>query len=209
LLSDFLATITGRGARVGRATSPNELGVIEDDPVTLANSAGLDLDAYALARMISSEEGPSPTVYKVAVGWAAVNASRGNVADKLLAGKGSTSGHFAAQNARYFTGELDAHSGEPITAHAGKYATTANDPREDDMQIAVAILSGALADFTGGATNFFRPRVQDRLFAAGRASKAAETVDAEWRARGLTPLEVEGIDSAELTLYRNGGSALG
>lgn len=209
LLSDFVATITGRGSRVGRATTPNDLGVIEDDPLSLARSAGVDLEIYALARMLSSEEGPSPTVYKIAVGWAAVNAAGGNVAHKLLAGKGASDGHFASQNARYETGQLDPATEDPVTEHAGKYATTAVDPREDDIVIATAILGGALADLTKGATNFYRPRVQDRQYAAGKVRRSAEQVDAEWRARGLEPLEIDGIDSAELAFYREGGSAVG
>lgn len=220
-LADLLASITGRGPKRGPSTTPDGLGVIREDPQGLANSAALDLDVYALARMLSSEEGNAPTLYKVAVGFAARNAAHGRIAEKLLAGKGDAFGFFGRQSARYLTGRwLDAEGdvvdgttpgAVPEDAHAGKYASTALDPHEDDVSIATSILSGLLADPTGGATNFFSPRLQDARYETGRADRNAADVDAKWRAGGLEPVTVDGVDAFELAFYKpvQGGPAHG
>jgi hypothetical protein len=207
ILSAFLATVQGRGSRVGTRTAVDDLGVVPDSPATLAASAALDIDTYALARMLSSENGNDPAIYKVAIGWAAVNRAGGRgIAEVLLSGHGDTYGHFARQNARYRTGALDA-DGEPATAHAGKYASTALDPREDDVAIGKAILAGEIPDPTGGATNFFSPRVQDAGYAAGKPgyTKDAQEVDAAWTAGGLVRVELDGIDARSLTFYKPSG----
>lgn len=195
-MGELLAAIHGRGSRVGPATKPDGLGVIRVDPWGLATAAGLDLDTYAVARMLSSEEGNSPGAYKVAVAFAVVNASSGFPADKLLAGKGDAAGFFARQDARY-------SKGGGATGHAGKYASTVLDPRADDVTIARAVVSREVADPTGGATNFFRPGLQDDLFADGRTSKDAATVDASWRAGGLVRVDVDGVGD-DLAFYREG-----
>ena len=202
-LADLLATITGRGPRRGPRTTPDGLGVIREDPRSLADSAAVDLDGYALARALASEEGQSPAPYKVAVAWAIRNESGGRVADKVLAGHGDSQGFFARQNARYLTGAVLA-DGSPETAHAGKYVSTALDPHEDDVAIATAVLLGELVDPTSGATNFFNPGLQDDLYETGRSDKPADAIDSAWRARGLTPVAVEGIDDSKLRFYRHG-----
>lgn len=202
-LADLLATITGRGPRRGPRTTPDTLGVIREDPRSLADSAAMDLDSYALARALSSEEGQSPAPYKVAVGWAIRNESHGRVADKVLAGRGDTDGFFARQSARYLTGATLA-DGSPETGHAGKYVSTALDPHEDDAAIATAILLGELADPTSGATNFFNPTLQNDLYETGRSDKPADAIDSAWRGRGLVPVVVDGIDDNKLRFYRHG-----
>lgn len=210
VLADFLAALHGRGSRVGPSTSPNSLGVIQDDPQSLADSAALDLDVYALARAISSEEGNSPKLQKVAVGWAITNYASGRgIENVLLAGRGPTSGYFARQNARYQVGQDS--DGNPQYAHAGKYASTAIDPYQDDVAIATAVLNRSIEDPTGGATNFFSPRVQDVGFDAGKPgyTKDSDEVIADWTAKGLAVVEVPGIDPHELTFFRPGGAANG
>jgi hypothetical protein len=195
VVGDLLATVGGRGARVGTATSPNALRVIEDDPQRLADSAALDLDTYALARLISSEEGNSPAVEKLAVGWAAWNAHGPAIAAALLAGKGDADDHFKDQGYAYSTGPTS-------TARAAGYASTALDPHEDDVKLAQAIIAGTAPDPTGGATNFFRPRLEDKLYAAGKVSRDGAAVIAEWTAGGLRPVDVPGIDPSELAFFR-------
>lgn len=206
VVADLLATITGRGARVGPATAADALGVIPDDPESLARAAALSLDVYALARAISSEEGNQPTLYKLAVGWAMTNKAGGSPAHLLLAGRGPTEGRFAAQNARYLV-EPDPETGEERYMSAGKYASTARDPHEDDVKIATGVLSRAVPDPTGGATNFFSPAAQDAAFDAGRAgyNRDAAALEASWIAGGLSKVDVPGIEPRNLTFFRRGG----
>jgi hypothetical protein len=189
--------VGGRGARVGRATTANALGVIPDDPQALADSAGLDLPTYALARLIASEEGNSPVAEKVAVGWAAWNAHGAKLADVLTSGKGDADEHFKAQGYSYTTGPTS-------TGRAAAYASTAQDPHEDDVRIATGIIAGTIADPTGGATNFFRPGLQDEEFAQGKVTRDGAAVIAEWTAGGLSPVTVPGIDPGELAFFRKG-----
>ena len=197
-VADFLATVTGRGSRVGDQTSLDASGVVQDDPQALADSASLSLDQYALARMVSSEEGISPTIYKIAVAHAARNKTGGRPAATLLAGTGLGSGHFKAQ------GYTDSDGSK----HAG-YASTASDPYDDDAAIAVGVLGGTIADVTSGATNFFRPQLQDKLYAEGKVTKDGDTVIAQWTAGGLARVDVDGVDGDELAFFRPGGTASG
>jgi hypothetical protein len=192
---DVLGAITGRGGRVGRTTHVNDLGVVEDDPEVLAASAALDDVTYSLARMISSVEGGSPLAEKVAVGWAAWNAHGRNLPTVLTVGKGDADEHYKAQGYRYT-------SGPGVTAKAAAYASTAQDPHEDDVKIAQGIIDGGIADPTGGATNFFRPGLQDKQFAAGTVSRDGAAVIAEWTAGGLAAVDVPGIDPGELAFFK-------
>lgn len=198
VVDDVLGTITGRGGRVGPHASPNGLGIIEEDPEALAAAAGLDLTTYALARMISSEEGTSALPYKVAVGWAAWNTFGPGVADGLLAGKGDADGHFKAQAYRWT-------SAPGVTSAAGAYASTAQDPHEDDVKIAQGIIGGTVPDPTGGATNFFRPGLQDKEYAAGKVSRDGATVLADWHAGGLSVVPVPGV-ADDLVFLRKGAT---
>src|SRR4051812_41751354 len=140
---DLLNSITGRGSRLTHAPA-DALGVVEDDPQALADEAGFTLDQYALARMISSEEGQADPTTKAAIAWATVNeaARRGTtIAALLLWAKNSDhEGHFGSQKEK-----------DPSSANyqgSDRYASTAVDPYTDDGTIAVGVLSGTIADLT-------------------------------------------------------------
>jgi hypothetical protein len=195
VLTEALATLGGRGQRVGDATTPNGLGIVDEDPERLAASAGLDVDTYALARLISSEEGNSSPLEKLAVGWAAWNAHGPDIAAALTAGKGDADEHFKEQGYSYT-------SAPGKTSKAAAYASTARDPHEDDVKLAQGIVAGTLPDPTGGATNFFRPGLEDKLFAAGKVSRDGAAVIADWTSGGLAPVDVPGIDPGELAFFR-------
>lgn len=192
--NDLIAGLTGRGRRVGPRTSLNGAHVVVDEsgapwnPYALAEAATLDVNVYAMARMTSSEEGSSGAVVKRAIAWAVRNhaGGRDHVIEVLLRGSGVASGVFARQDA------------------GGKYASTAQDPYEDDVAVATDVLSaGDDADPTRGATNFFAPSTQDVLHDRDpERYKTAEQVDAEWRAGGLEPVAVEGVDPEKLQFYR-------
>jgi hypothetical protein len=188
-LEGFIATIQGRGSRVGPRTHVDDMGIVEDDPQSLASAAGVELNRYALARMISSEEGNSATLVKIAVAFAAVNEiGAEGIAGRLLGGHGEGQGHFKKQGYSYSGGK------------GSVYASTAQDPYDDDVNIATAVLGGTLADPTGGATNFFRPELQDQQYRAGDTTRDADGIVALWRSRGLVPVEVDGID--EVLFFR-------
>lgn len=202
VLDDFIALVQNRGKRVGPHAPVNTLGVVPDDPEALADAAGLPLNTYALARMISSEEGTSPALIKIAVGWAAWNAHGDRIADVLTMGHGDAAGHFKDQSYQWTSAP-----GE--TSRAAVYASTRFDPYEDDVQIASAIVAGAIADPTGGATNFFRPGLQDKLYARGDVTRDADSVVADWTSSGLGEVSVPGVDPTEILFFRKGGSASG
>jgi hypothetical protein len=149
---------------------------VDQTPQELADSAGLDLDTYALARMISSEEGNSSNIRQVAVAWVMVN--NGGT------GYAIPRGVFGRQGS----------GGRPIA--------TSQDPYSGHVEIARGVLSGSIADPTNGARYFIAPRTQDALHARDPVKyKSFETVNASRIANGHQPVVVEGIDPDLLIFY--------
>lgn len=198
-LDDVLAQINGRGDRVGPRTTPDGMGIIREDPMSLAQAAGLPLPTYALARMVSSEEGTSAREYKLAVAWAAWNKWGMRIADGLTDGKGDAAGFFKDQSYGYTDGTVD-DNGELVVKHAGAYASTRFDPRQDDVAIAQSVVVGSPPDPTGGATNWFRPALQDQQYEKGTVSKSADDVDASWVSGGLARVDVP--TAPDLNFYK-------
>lgn len=162
-----------RGTRVTNAPYSKTTGAVNVPPETLAAQAGVDVDTYSLARMISSEEGRSSNTVKAAVGWAAMNHSNN-------AGKTITA--VLTQNKN--------HQGLYGT-QVGGYASTALDPYEGDIAIANAILTGALPDPTGGADQFDRPS----------GEKDPDAVAANRIASGSHEVSVDGIDDGGIRFW--------
>lgn len=157
---DVLNVIT-QGPRVTNAPYDKGTGVVPYSPNDLSNQAGVDLNTYALARMLASEEGSSDNTTKAAIAWTALNhaAQAGSDISTVLlhAVDPNHSGYFGtfknidASSAYY---KVDSN-GKPIAAD--RYASTALDPYQGDVDIATAVLTGQIADFTGGAVQFDRP----------------------------------------------------
>lgn len=145
-----------RGPRLTHAPSADDSGIVDADPQALADEAGLSLEAYALARAISSEEGNSSTTTQAAVAWAIKNA--------------------AARGGRGIFEQLCRLTGYFGSQVANKYASTARDPYDRDGQIALQVLDGTIPDSTGGATNFDRPAGEnaDKVTANRLASHLVE-----------------------------------
>jgi len=142
-----------RGQRLTTATYGSD-GVVNADPQGLADLAGASsLDAYALARMISSEEGKADNTTKAAVAWAAVNhaAKIGKTISQVL-----LSAHNSNHNG-FFGTQRDIDQDSPDFDKSDRYASTALDPYQGDLDIAEGVLSGDIADLTGGAVQFDRP----------------------------------------------------
>jgi hypothetical protein len=162
------AYVVTRGARLTH-TVLNDAGDVDDDPSSLAIAASavagrdVSLDELALSRMLASEEATSSAATKIAIAWVAVNEARRRgvtAAALLLADRGPGDGHFGEQR--------------------GRYASTRADSYEGDLQIASDVLEGRVADITSGAVHFYRPKLQDQLYAKGKTSKTAADVAAAW-----------------------------
>lgn len=184
------------GSVVGRRTKADARGIILDDPRALAAEAGLDLETYALARMIASEHGSDPDVYCEAVAWAIRNKARER--------KTTIFGLLTERRGTAADGLFGEQGAEGLEA----YASTIRDPRTRHEAIAKRVVAAPQSqDITGGATHFFSPQTQDWGYARGKYSKSAAQVDASWRSTGLyssgaVPVAVAGIDPRTLTLYR-------
>ncbi len=152
-ISDTLNRIT-RGSKLTRAPYDPETGVVPGDPNELASDAGLTPDAYALARMISSEDGSADNLVKAAICWATINyaATKGQTVQQTLikAKLPAHDGHFGT-----FKNIEDGTAG---FGKADRYASTALDPYDGDGQIAQGCLAGTIPDPSGGkATHYDNP----------------------------------------------------
>lgn len=193
-LMDTLARIT-RGARLTHAPYDPETGVVPGTPEDLATEANLTEDQYALARLISSEEGTSSNQIKAAVAWATINhaAAVGKTVTDLLthATEPNHSGQFGTYH------NIDPSSAHYTTNSAGKpnapdrYASTALDPYEGDGTIAVQCLDGTIADFTNGAQYYDRPG----------GEKDPGYTEKKRIAAGLAQVYPDGIDPTEIRFW--------
>lgn len=172
---EILGYIT-KGGRVGSRSTMEDGENVDQSPEELAASAGLDVDTYALARMISSEEGNSANVRQAAVAWVMVN--NGGT------GYAIPRGTFGRQGS----------GGRPIS--------TSQDPFEGHVDIAKGVLNGTIADPTNGARYFIAPKTQDALHARNPEKyKSFDEVNASRIANGHQPVVVEGIDPDLLIFY--------
>lgn len=162
-----------RGNRVTNAPYSKTTGAVNVPPASLAATAGVDVDTYSLARMISSEEGRSSNTIKAAVGWAAMN--HANASGKSITDVLTTNTH---------------HQGLYGT-QVGGYASTALDPYEGDIAIAQGILGGMIDDLTQGADQFDRP--------SGEADP--DSVAANRIASGSHEVSVDGIDDGDIRFW--------
>ncbi len=183
-LADFVA----RGKRLTSAHA-DDRGVITDDPAALAAAASavvgrtVSPEAYALARMLRSEAGTRAPAEKVAVAWVARND-----ADDL--------GWSLLKVLTYHKGTgRESHFGPQIT---GRYATT-QDPYENDLKLAEAVLSGQFPDPTGGATKF----VHKSSFGVQAGTGSYAQIVDSWAQDGLIPASVDGAAS-DFVVFRRG-----
>jgi len=172
-----------KGSRVG-AKSTSRNGVeIDQNPQELADSAGLDLDTYAGARGISSEEGNSPTAHQIGVAWVFLN------------------------NARYYSSTIfeyatDGSFGKQTGGVTSRPISTFEDPYEGHVAIMKGVLSGQIPDPTNGARFFVAARTQDILHNKYPDQyKSFDEVDSSRIASGLKRVDVEGVDPSLLVFY--------
>lgn len=180
---DAIAGIT-QGRRLTRCPYNKTTGVADCDPQQLADAAGLDLDTYALARMISSEEGNSTPAVQALIAHAALNHAR-------LQGTAISAVLLAAKNPAH-RGRFGTQKDLEITLSNGRhpsdrYASTATDPYAGHAEIARGVQDGSIPDLTGGANQYDRPSGESdpERVAANRIAGGSEPVE------GLG--EIEGI----------------
>jgi hypothetical protein len=161
-----------KGQRLTHAPYDTTTGVVPGAPQALADQSGYDLETYALARAIASEEGRSSDFVKLCVGWAIrnrANAGSGSIVSLVTHAKYAPhSGSFGTQR--------NIEQGTPGYNGSDRYCSTANDPYAGDAQIAYLIQTGAQPDPTGGAQYFDRPAGDDNAAqtAANRAAAGLE-----------------------------------
>lgn len=176
LIGDAVNALIQKGARLTHCPYDTSTGVAPCSPQDLADQAANgDLEAYALARAIASEEGSGDSATQLAVGWAIknyANAHSGSVATTVLhAVTASHSGFFGTQR--------DIESGTDSYQHSDRYCSTALDPYAGHLEIAQGIQTGEFPDPTGGAIKFDRAAHDDNptLTAANRAKEGLVIYD--------------------------------
>lgn len=190
---EYYVRIDGAGSsRVGPSTSTTDVdgyAVVDGDPQALADEAGLSLDAYALARMVASENGSEGAAYLLATAECAVNkaSARGvSVSSLLLRGHGQADGFFSEQA-------------------AGKWASTRVDPSGRHVEAAQVAIEGS--SVFSGAVDFFDPRSQDGGQQGGHTLRQSpEDYIAARATEGLAWIgDVPGINPYHLMCFARSG----
>lgn len=177
------ADLASRGRRLTNAPAIN--GVVQASAGELAQAAAdtigrfVAVEAYALARMIRSENGSNTMAAKLAIAWVALNDAR-------------ALGWGLLHTLTYNRNRQPQTFGEQ---KGGRYST-ARDPFENDLLIAEMVLNGDVADPTGGAVKF----VNRTAFGVQEGTRSYADVVASWAADGLTPVELD--DVGDLVVFR-------
>jgi len=140
----------------GKAVIELTSGIVPEDPKDLADTAGVDLDVYTLARIGQSEEGLSSDRAKIAVMYAALNHAKAT-------GKSVTAIATAGNPKRSDYSEADGRYGRQ---GIHPYCTTIANPTAHTVELAAQVWSGEALDETGGAQYWDNPHSQDVLHAA-------------------------------------------
>ena len=175
-------------------------GWVEASPQRLAAEAGLDIEAYTLARFLGSEIASGNNKEKVAVAWTIKNTKNR---------RGWTFLKLATETTRY------GNRGQYGSQEHGRFASTSRDPTAHDAEIAKMVLSGKVADPTAGATKWFDPETQ-RIMNKKRPCgvprtgedkkkacyRAVDTIIREWEADKSERVAVSGTNAKKLMFFR-------
>lgn len=155
-------------------------------PDALAAGAGMDVDAYSLARCITAEEGTGYAGARLGVGFAIRNQARhsGHSITKLVtrAVKTTAADGFYGKQAQ------------------GRYCASSHPPDADAISVALQVLSGDVDDPTGGARQFDSPAafgVQE-----GTDASDADAVAAKRIAAGNVLVTLPGVPESHLRFWR-------
>jgi len=186
--AELLADLGRRGRRLTVSTL-DARGIVAQRPADLRAEASrtlgrdVDLDAYALARMLRSEAGSRSVEEKIALAWVARNDAREldrDVIETLTLRRDRTMRGLFGQQA----------------AGAGRYATT-RDPYEGDLAIAEAVLFGRVPDPTGGAVKF----VHEKSFGVQPGTRNFADVLETWSREGMRPV-YDVVPGSDLVVFR-------
>lgn len=187
-----------QGQRLTRTTIDDDKNAVDangdSDPEALAAEASavvgreVTVNAYALARMLRSEESSAGPEVKAALAWVCLNSAdekRVTVLQRLTASK------IAARDGRF---------GRQIS----RWAATTSDPYENDLAIAEDTMGKFMVyperDPTNGAVKF----VDKRAFGVQEGTRTYAEVEAEWATEGLRPFSLPGTPSS-LVFFRRVG----
>ena len=188
----YAINLTRRGKRLND-TSLDGDGNVTADPETLAVEAAavvgrpVDLNAYALARMLRSEEGSQPPEVKRLLAHVALNEAAARRVSLLQLLTNSTvasrTGKFGRQRSRW--------------------AATTWSPYEIDLGVAEEVIAeGQSLDPTGGARRFV-----DRLaFGVQPGTGSYADLVAKWAKEGLMPARIPPAP-LRLVFFRYGGAS--
>jgi hypothetical protein len=167
-------------------------GIVYDDPQTLADGVGIDLDTYTLARIAQSEEGLSSDRAKIAVMYAAKNhASKQGKSITSIATRGNSERtDYAEANGRY--GRQGIHP----------YCSTIAAPTVHTIALALAVADGTALDETQDAQWWDNPHTQDVLATAypknattGKGYYTSDQIAERRIAKGATLVNIDGIST--------------
>lgn len=196
---------TGLGARVGPVSSVTvhsvttssgavrRVTVVDQSPADLARSAGVELEAYSLARLLASEgyDGDKRVGYAaaaVATAQTALNVVARASAFNSVTGR-LTYSQFAVGRGRY---------GSQI----GRWASTRLDPRRWHLDVARAVLAKDVPDLARGSVQFFAPSVQDRGTQDGNVISSADVILRRWHQHNAYAGGVPTVDPYRLMFLR-------
>ena len=152
---------------------------VSADPQGLADADQVDLDTYALARMIESEAGVLNSSGKLGVAFAALTYARNSgksISEVLLRAKGAANGFFGQQD-------------------QGRYAATSRDPGQSSYDAAIAATAGLVPDPTGGADQWDSPW-------AYKDPAKADSVAAARIAAGKVQVTLTDVPARKLRFWR-------
>jgi len=128
-------------------------GIVKDDPQSLADARGVDLETYSLARVAQSEEGMSGDRAKIAVMFATLNhatATGKSITEIVTKGNPKRSDYDLA-NGRY--GRQGIHP----------YCSTIANPTDHTIDLARSVMDLSAQDETEGSQYWDNPVAQDVL----------------------------------------------
>jgi len=182
-IADAIQAITG-GTRLLADGTVSADGETPADPAGLAAGAGVDLDAYALARMIASEAGGQKQIAQQAVGAVALNyaADHGQSISQLLLHSTHAGNGFFGKQAQ------------------GRYAATSRDPSSVQIDLALSLIAGTAPDPTGGARQWDSPSSYSN-------PADADTTEQRRLAAGNEMVLLPGVPESTFRFWRPSGVA--
>jgi hypothetical protein len=194
------AVLLGTGGDAAAAAISHVIGPkgwVEADPRRLASLAGVSDSTYALASAMVSEAGDEPLA-QTAVGWALKNHAddRGESVFRVL----TRAGRNDKDTRQFVAHESNGYFGPQNVGP--RWATTRKAPTSMALDLASAILSDAVDDPTGGATQFDAPSAQDGFIGKVEGYiKSAQQI-AEERSKGSDMVMLPGVPNIRFWVPR-------